>query len=119
MAGKCIGFRESIDVKFNFTISLCLNFYVAFYFVVDDFCYVWGGISCFVERKVLGYIHICRGPNEIGFVGIFQPSRDAIKLFTRERKFPFLFNYLVYYFITIFGYFFLYWFGCWFLIEVL
>jgi len=58
-----------------------------------------------LERKVLGYIHIRRGPSKVGFVGIFQPFRDAVKLFTREQYFPLVSNYLIYYFSPIFGFF--------------
>jgi NADH-ubiquinone oxidoreductase chain 1 len=58
-----------------------------------------------LERKVLSYIHIRKGPNKVGFVGIFQPFRDAIMLFSREQYFPLVSNYLIYYFSPVFGYF--------------
>nr|WNL54510.1 NADH dehydrogenase subunit 1 [Amitermes snyderi] len=58
-----------------------------------------------LERSVLGYIHIRKGPNKVGFVGIFQPFSDAIKLFASEQYFPLVSNYLIYYFSPIFGFF--------------
>nr|QZZ18253.1 NADH dehydrogenase subunit 1 [Dikraneura zlata] len=61
------------------------------------------GFFTLMERKIMGSIHIRKGPNKVGYLGILQPFSDGVKLFLKEQVWPMNSNFLVYYICPILG----------------
>nr|UQJ75234.1 NADH dehydrogenase subunit 1 [Tauritermes triceromegas] len=80
-------------------------FFLVVFMLLIVFVLVGVAFLVLLERSVLGYIHIRKGPNSVGFVGLFQPFSDAISLFSSEQYFPSVSNFLSYYFSPVFGLF--------------
>nr|YP_010924985.1 NADH dehydrogenase subunit 1 [Harmothoe imbricata]AVW86123.1 NADH dehydrogenase subunit 1 [Halosydna sp. YZ-2018]WKB17963.1 NADH dehydrogenase subunit 1 [Harmothoe imbricata] len=70
--------------------------FIPFINILISFVMALLGMAFFtlLERKILGYAQLRKGPNKVGISGVPQPFADALKLLAKEQAKPSLSNFL-------------------------
>ena len=66
------------------------------FFLINLFILISMAFFTLLERKVLGYLQLRKGPNKIIIIGILQPISDAIKLFIKEKTLLLKINFFLF-----------------------
>nr|YP_009341850.1 NADH dehydrogenase subunit 1 [Mindarus keteleerifoliae]AKM70091.1 NADH dehydrogenase subunit 1 [Mindarus keteleerifoliae] len=74
-----------------FKLIISINFVILFLMVFMSVAFF-----TLLERKVLGYIQLRKGPNKFLLKGIFQPMGDGLKLFFKEVNYPSNMNFSIF-----------------------
>nr|YP_010414158.1 NADH dehydrogenase subunit 1 [Acyrthosiphon caraganae]URQ84754.1 NADH dehydrogenase subunit 1 [Acyrthosiphon caraganae] len=74
-----------------FMFIMIINFLILFLMVFMSVAFF-----TLLERKVLGYIQLRKGPNKFFMKGVFQPMGDGLKLFFKEVNYPSNMNFFIF-----------------------
>lgn len=66
-------------MSISFSISIIIRYIIALLAIA---------FYTLIERKLLGYMQLRKGPNKVRLMGLPQPFADAIKLFVKEQSYP-------------------------------
>nr|YP_009059154.1 NADH dehydrogenase subunit 1 [Cervaphis quercus]AGQ46316.1 NADH dehydrogenase subunit 1 [Cervaphis quercus] len=70
---------------------ILINFLILFFMILMSVAFF-----ILLERKILGYIQLRKGPNKFFIKGIFQCLGDGLKLFLKEVNYPNYMNFFVF-----------------------
>nr|AAT99386.1 NADH dehydrogenase subunit 1 [Melaphis rhois] len=74
-----------------YMLIMLINFLILFLMVFMSVAFF-----TLLERKILGYIQLRKGPNKFLFKGVLQPVGDGLKLFFKEVNYPNNLNFFMF-----------------------